>query len=108
MEDDEGRIRQALRSLAELRCDEDRLREGGGSGEQLLAGDGRCLSENGLEELTHGSEGEVALELASARVQAPQTHVGGERLRLPEQTCLADSDAPLDDDQSAVTRRSCG
>lgn len=40
VEDDEGRIRQAFRSLAELRCDEDRLRESGGSGEQLLAGDG--------------------------------------------------------------------
>jgi hypothetical protein len=41
VEDDEGRIRQAaFRSLTELRCDEDRLRESGGSGEQLLAGDG--------------------------------------------------------------------
>ena len=68
----------------------------------------RCLGQRRLEELTHDSEGEIALQLGPPRPQHAHSAVCCRRPRRREQRRLADAGRPLDHHEPAAARASLG
>ena len=107
VEHDEGGVGEAEATVPRRGTLEEPPRESRGAAEQLLAQLGCGAGEHGLEHLADGSECELALELAAARMENAEPFGHGDFPRFREQTGLSDPDATFEDDQAAVAGRCC-
>ena len=83
-------------------------RHAGSAVQQIGALQLRCLGQRPLEELTHHSEGEIALQLGSPRPEHAHPALCRRRPRLREQRRLANPGRPFDHKEPPAARASLG
>ena len=83
-------------------------RHSGAAVQQVGALELGCLGQQGLEELAHHAEGEVALELRPARAEHAHAALCGGGTCRGEQRGLADPGRPFDHEERPVARAGLG
>ncbi len=99
VEHGEGAVGRRPRAVVRRR--EERLRQRRSASEEPLAVRGPGPRHDRLEQLAHAPVGEVALELARPRAQAPEAAFGSGLGYCPQKARLAESGGRLDEDDVA-------